>query len=363
MLIAAGGTGGHIFPALEIGRAFQRLSLQSVLPPVRVEFLGSGRPLEKQLLAAAGFARHEVPIVGLQNRGLSGLLEFMRLLPGAAWAVWRLLSAYRPHVVLGVGGYVSVLPVITARLRGIPAWIHEAELKPGLANYCLSFFAAKISSAFKEAKMPFAYKVVYTGHPVREELKEIRAKARRPERAQHVLVLGGSQGARTLDTALPALAPFLKEQGLEIWHQSRPENVAQVLKAYQASGILARVSAFIDDIVEAYDWADIIISRSGAGTVMEIGVVDKPAIFVPYPFAQGGHQKANALTLVNQGKALLVEEGEAFEARLKEALTKLIEPEFYKEMQLRFFPGRCTTAAATIAQGCYELARKRWTNT
>ena len=145
VLIAASGSGGHLFPALLIARAFRKLA-----PGARVEFVGCGRPLEEEIVVKGGFVRHVIPAVGLMRGGLSGLFRFLVNLPSGAWRVWSLLSRLRPQIVVGVGGYVTFLPVTLARLRGIPTWIHEPELKPGLANRILSHYASRISLGFNE---------------------------------------------------------------------------------------------------------------------------------------------------------------------------------------------------------------------
>ncbi len=356
VLIAASGTGGHLFPALHIARALVKEGEQSGSHnqgekfSLNVEFIGSGRPLEERLIDGNGFRRHVINIVGVKRRGLKGWLEFALLLPGAALKVWRLLGSYRPHVVIGVGGYVSVLPVVMARLRGIFTWIHECELKPGLANALLAWFANRISVSFEQAKVPCTWKVVYTGMPVREGLKEIREKGITVQRPSKLLVVGGSQGAKALDDAFWCLAPWLKEEGIEVWHQCRQENVDTVMSRYYSCGVACRVEGFIDNPVEAYDWAHIVLCRAGASSVMEVGVINKPAIFVPYPFAQGGHQKANAMTLVSQGKALLVEEGgDDFVPRLKDALSTLLNPANYQAMLATPHAERSTAAASLIA--------------
>jgi UDP-N-acetylglucosamine--N-acetylmuramyl-(pentapeptide) pyrophosphoryl-undecaprenol N-acetylglucosamine transferase len=354
VLIAAGGTGGHIFPALQIARAFKEWGAGGGDEAVRVEFIGSGRPLEQQVIESAGFIRHEIPIVGLKSRGFSGLFEFLVLLPGAFFKIWRLISEFKPDLILGVGGYVSVLPVSAAYLRAIPTWIHEAELKPGLANFWLSLIADKVSVAFDRAELPFWSKRIYTGHPLRDGLKEVRDGGRELGSPPCVLIVGGSQGAKALDQALIELRGYLRENGILICHQCRADDQADLEKAYREGEVKARVMPFIEEMPAAYDWCDIVISRAGAGAVMELGVVNKPAILVPYPFAQGGHQSANAKTLSDYGKALLVEEGPEFAKRLKDALEQLLDSRFHAAMRARPFDACSTEAAREIVRGCLE---------
>lgn len=353
VLIAASGTGGHLFPALHIARAFRELQ-----PDTIVEFIGSGRPLEEKLIDGNGYRRHVVATVGIKNRGLRGLLQFSLRLPKAFLGVWRLLSQFKPDVVVGVGGYTSFLPVTIGCMRGIPTWIHEAELKPGLANHVLAYYARKISVAFPQAVMPRRSRVVVTGHPVRKEVGEFMQQRHEPAEIRRVLITGGSQGAQGLDKGMLGLLDFVKARSLEIWHQTRKENVEQLSAAYSGKGIQAKVVPFIEDMVAAFRWADIIVSRSGASMTMELGVVNKPVIFVPFPYAQGDHQTANAKVMVDAGKALLVKEGDEFSARLKAALEMLLDKKNYVEIIDRPYAGRSIDAAKKIAEGCFALTER-----
>jgi len=348
ILIAAGGTGGHLFPALHIARA-----IQSAAPDAVVEFIGAGRPLEEQVIDRAGFRRRVISTAGVKRRGMRGWVEFAMTLPRAIAQLRCLFREFSPDAVVGVGGYVTVLPVGVAALRRIPTWIHEAELKPGLANRVLAPLVQRISIAFEDAAMPCRRKVLYTGHPVRAGLERVRRTAPRPVR--HLLVLGGSQGAQALDAALIAVAPELRNRGFVVRHQCRRENVVTVAAGYRAAGIEAEVVPFIDDMVGAYEWADLIIGRAGASAVMELEVVNIPAILVPYPFAQGDHQSANAAVLAARGKATIVKEGEGFPERLQAAIVALAEPARYHEMLVRSETGRSADAAARIAAGIIEL--------
>lgn len=349
VLVAASGTGGHLFPALHIATAFKQ-----TVPDCALEFIGSGRPLES-LIEEGGFRRHVVRVGGIKQKGIAGLIKYFAALPRNALETWRIISNLRPNVIVGVGGYVTFLPIVLGRFRGIPTWIHEAELKPGLANFFLSFISNRVSTAFASARMPTKHNVVYTGHPVRPELAALKKSF--PQRPEKILILGGSQGAESLDRAFIELKRFIAAHKLKVWHQCRPENVDLLKAAYAESDLPADVQPFVKDMCAAYEWADILVCRSGAGTIMEVNVVNIPAVFVPYPFAQGNHQLANANVLVKQGKALLVEEGEDFTARLKVALESLLKPEFYSAMWQKESAGRNIDAAEKIVRGCLELAR------
>lgn len=355
VLVAASGTGGHLIPALHIVRA-----IQSLRPGVVIEFVGAGRPLEEKLIVQNGFKRHIVSTTGVKRRGILGAIGFVARLPVGLFQSLKLLRRFRPDVVVGVGGYVSVLPVVVARLLRIPTWTHEAELHPGLANRVLGYFADRMSLSFAETKLRGRVKTQFTGHPVRPELRAVNRDARSSGAPNKLLILGGSQGARGLDEAIPQIAETLRERGVEVVHQSRPENLDLVLNSYRAAKVRASVVSFIDDMAGAYDWSDVIISRAGASSVAEIACVNRPAIFVPYPFQQGTHQTDNAKSLVERKKALIVEENAPeFGRRLRESLEKILDPSTYNEMKSAPCEPRGLEAAEVIAKGIIGLTEKR----
>jgi UDP-N-acetylglucosamine--N-acetylmuramyl-(pentapeptide) pyrophosphoryl-undecaprenol N-acetylglucosamine transferase len=362
VLVAASGSGGHLIPALHIMRAIKELS-----PDAVVECIGAGKPLEERIIVSAGFKRHIIKSVGIKRGGLLGAIKFLQLFPRSLLQTVSLLRRFKPDVVVGVGGYVSVLPVVIARLLRIPTWAHEAEVRPGLANTVLGYFADTISVSFAETKIRGGAKLVFTGHPVRPELSDIDTVSIREGAPRRLLVLGGSQGARGLDEGVPQLGEILLRRRVEVWHQCRPDSVDGVRDAYAARGIMAKVVPFIDQMDEAYRWSDVIISRAGASSVAEIGCVNRPAIFVPYPYQQGTHQSDNAAALARLGKALVVEEfteGD-FVGRLGVALEEILDPHRYREMKAAPLRGGCEfpegtaegeTAAQAIARGIVELA-------
>lgn len=354
VLIAASGSGGHLFPAVYIAQA-----LNAIESDIAIDFLGSGRPLEASIFAKAGsYPVHTVKIAGVKDLGIVGAVKFLINLPRALFQTWQLLSSLRPDCIVGVGGYVTVLPIILGKLRGVPAWIHEAELKPGLANYVLSFFADKISVAFTETRMPVTKGVVCTGHPVRSGLEVVAATTPRNSPPKNVLIIGGSQGASALDEALPALSELFRSHNVLIRHQCRKNNGDVVRKRYEEQGMHAEVTEFIDDMHEAYRWADIIVSRSGAGSVMEIGIVNKPSILVPFPFSQENHQVENAKLLSDRGKALICEEGPEFRARLQSVFEQVLDLSIYNRMLQAPNPNRNTDAAHRIAEGIWGLTKR-----
>jgi UDP-N-acetylglucosamine--N-acetylmuramyl-(pentapeptide) pyrophosphoryl-undecaprenol N-acetylglucosamine transferase len=351
VLIAASSTGGHLIPALHIANAIRERA-----PGARVEFIGAGKPLEESLIVNRGYVRHIIAASGVKRMGIKGLLTFCCTFPKALLQLHALFSRVRPDVVVGVGGYVSVLPVVLARLKGIPTWAHEAEKYPGLANRVLAYFNKNFSVAFEGTKLGKSLHVTVTGHPVRQELRAVDRFTTPEGPPKHLLILGGSQGARGLDTVVQEIAPILKERQIEVVHQSRPESLESVAATYKSARISAHVVSFIEDMPGAYQWADFIISRAGAGTVAEIGCVNRPTIFVPYPYQQGTHQTDNAKTLVAKEKALLVEETlPDFPRRLGEAIAEVTIPANYRRMKEAPFESGGLEAARKIAEGVLSL--------
>lgn len=354
VLVAASGTGGHLIPAVHIIDA-----LKAIQPEASVECIGVGRPLEEKILGGAGLTRHIITSFGIKRRGIVGLAKFLLSLPTCFFQCLRLYRRFRPDVVVGVGGYASVVPVVVARVMGIPTWTHEAELRPGLANSVLGFFASTISISFQDTKIRGFSRLEFTGHPVRPELGSVQRDVVRDDAPKRLLVLGGSQGAQGLDQVIGEIGSFLKERDVEVVHQCRPDNIDLVINSYRACGVKASVVSFIDDMAGAYDWADVIISRAGASSVAEIGCVNKPTIFVPYPFQQGTHQTENAKVLVTAGKAILIEETQPnFGGRLLAGLVDVFERDTYLRMKKAVFEPRGLGAAKTIALGILRLVKR-----
>jgi UDP-N-acetylglucosamine--N-acetylmuramyl-(pentapeptide) pyrophosphoryl-undecaprenol N-acetylglucosamine transferase len=353
ILVAASGTGGHLIPAMHIVSALKKEE-----PNCVVEFIGAGKPLEEKLIVDKGFTRHTIASAGVKRRHVLGIAQFLARLPKGVVQVFSLYRSFRPDVVIGVGGYVTVLPVVVARCMGIPTWIHEAERRPGLANRVLAFFADRMSTAFADTRVRGRASLVHTGHPVREELSSVDSVSIPSDAPKRLLILGGSQGARGLDEVVPHITQLLAKRKIEVVHQCRAEAMDQVAHSYRAAGVAAHVVSFIDDMAGAYRWSDVIISRAGASSVAEISWVNRPAIFVPYPFQQGTHQTDNAQVLVGLKKALLVEETQPeFVARIQQALGQLLNPSVFRVMKEAPGSGSSRDAASTIAQGIFALIK------
>lgn len=352
IFIAAGGSGGHVFPALFIAQALKRMS-----PECEIEFIGAGRPVEAKILDPSGFRRNTIRAAGVKSRGLRGLVDFAVTFPIAILQLVKLFRRFRPDAVIGVGGFVSVLPVLLGKLSGARTWIHEAEIHPGLANKVLAPIVDGISVAFAESTLGPKSKVTVSGQPVRESLARFSgAPVTSGVVPKKIFITGGSQGAKGIDLASAELAPFFAARGLSVRHQTRPENVDRLKAAYAAAGVSAEVVPFIEKMEDAYEWADIIVSRSGMGAVSEIALVNKPVIFVPLPIAGRKDPELNARVLTDRGKGVLVLEGEGFVPRFQDAITELCDPVKYFQIRSTQVDVGRVDAAERIARQVLGLA-------
>jgi UDP-N-acetylglucosamine--N-acetylmuramyl-(pentapeptide) pyrophosphoryl-undecaprenol N-acetylglucosamine transferase len=318
MIVAGGGTGGHLFPGLAVAEQMAGADAASVL------FVGSAFGIEARVIPTTRFAFRAIPIRGLRGRGWRGALQLAAQLPAAIVRAWRILGAFRPAVVLGVGGYASFPVVAAAWLRRVPTVLLEQNAHPGLANRALGRLAARVCTTFPEANAYFPpAAVVLTGNPV-------RGFATTDAPARHgfgVLVFGGSQGAHRLNDAMVEATAALREaiRDLRIVHQTGAADRVAVGERYAALGVDAVVREFITDMGAAYHGADLVVCRSGATTVAELTSLGKPAILVPYPFAADDHQRANAAVLASRGAAIMVLDRELSGARLAETIIALAQ--------------------------------------
>jgi UDP-N-acetylglucosamine--N-acetylmuramyl-(pentapeptide) pyrophosphoryl-undecaprenol N-acetylglucosamine transferase len=318
VLIAGGGTGGHLFPGIAIADAFSE-----AISEAEVMFIGSGRPLEISVLSQTGYRFDTITIEGLKGRSRWNQLLAAFKIPGAIWASMRKLWGFRPHLVVGVGGYSAGPVVAAAWLMRVPRVLHEQNLVPGITNRVLARLANRIYVSFDETRECLATrKARLTGNPVRRALLTGKAKRPASQNGLHLLVMGGSQGAHALNMALiEAMAELPEKAPLCVRHQTGTKDLVRVQSAYAHHGIEAEVRPFFDDMAACYDWADLVICRAGATTVAEITAVGLPAILVPYPFASDDHQRLNAQAVVAAGGGEMIIEkdldGEVLAERLK----------------------------------------------
>ncbi|MDJ0781689.1 MAG: undecaprenyldiphospho-muramoylpentapeptide beta-N-acetylglucosaminyltransferase [Desulfosarcinaceae bacterium] len=323
VVIAGGGTGGHLFPGIAIAETFCERR-----PGAEVMFIGSGRPLEISVLSQTGFRFDTIAIEGLKGRGRWHQLQAAFKIPGAVWSSLRKLWAFRPHLVVGVGGY-SAGPVVTAAwILRIPRVLHEQNLLPGVTNRILARLANRIYTSFADTERRWRTgRSRLTGNPVRRALIQEQDPLGKGEETLHLLVMGGSQGAHALNMALIDTMENLSQRAgarLRVRHQTGTKDLGMVQAAYARHGIAAEVRPFFDDMADCYRWADLAICRAGATTVAEVTAVGVPAIFVPFPFAADDHQRLNALAVVKAGGAEMLLEQDLDGARLAERLKRYL---------------------------------------
>jgi UDP-N-acetylglucosamine--N-acetylmuramyl-(pentapeptide) pyrophosphoryl-undecaprenol N-acetylglucosamine transferase len=319
VLILAGGTGGHVYPALAVA---ERLAARGE----RVDWLGTAAGLEARVVPGQGFPLHTVPVTGLRGKGVRAWLAAPLGLARAVAAARRVVLKVRPAVVLGMGGFVSGPGGVAAWIQGRPLVVHEQNAVPGLTNRLLSRLARVVLEAFP-GSFPPARRARHTGNPVRAPLAGLPPPAERlAGRAGplRLLVLGGSQGARVLNETVPAALAALPAPGLvTVWHQAGPAQIEGARAAYARAGVGGRVDPYIEDMAEAYAWADLALCRAGAMTLAELAAAGLGAVLVPFPFAVDDHQTHNARYLSERGAALLLPQSELTPARLAETLAGL----------------------------------------
>lgn len=309
-LIMAAGTGGHVFPALAVAHELQERGY-------RIHWLGTPAGMEQRLVPAHGFDLHAVNIRGLRGKGIAGLLMAPLRIAQATWQSLKVIRRTQASVVVGFGGYIAGPGGVAARLAGLPLVIHEQNALAGMTNRLLSRIAHVSLQAFPGA-LPNAQVV---GNPVRAGLQAKNDEDVDVSRPLRVLVVGGSLGAVALnDVVLACWQNMAPQQRPLLRHQTGQKDYERMAAAYAATDVTASVSAFIDDMTEAYQWADLVVCRSGALTVSELAAAGKASILVPFPFAVDDHQTVNAGYLVNAGAALLKQQRDITPAWLNEQI-------------------------------------------
>ncbi|MFZ0686066.1 MAG: undecaprenyldiphospho-muramoylpentapeptide beta-N-acetylglucosaminyltransferase [Terriglobales bacterium] len=316
IVIAGGGTGGHVIPALAIAQQLKKQFGAEVL------FIGTARGIETRLVPQAGFPLELIQIGALNKVSLMTRLKTLFDLPRAIAASSRLLSDFDPEVVIGVGGYASGPAMVAAIRRRLPTLAFEPNVVPGFANRMIARWVSAAAVHFEETCQYFPHCKV-TGVPVRQAFFSIAAKT---SGVPTLLVFGGSQGARAINQAMIESLPGLRAKipGIHVIHQTGQRDYDRVLAAYQQSGISGEVHKFIDDMPGTFARADLLVCRSGASTVGEITAAGKPAIFVPFPAAADDHQNVNARALERAGAAVVVEESNLGAAYLVDTIAALI---------------------------------------
>jgi UDP-N-acetylglucosamine--N-acetylmuramyl-(pentapeptide) pyrophosphoryl-undecaprenol N-acetylglucosamine transferase len=319
--IAGGGTGGHLFPGIAVAEEIRaRHAGHQIL------FISRGNEFERAALARAGFALATISVEGLKGRSRWDQLRALGRLPwGVAQSIGR-LHAFRPDLVIGLGSYSAGPVVMAAGLMRIPVALCEQNVRPGITNRVLARLAARIFTSFEQTEGGLdPAKVLWTGNPLRRQIVETAGRQKPPgiERARPftVLVLGGSQGAHRINTAMVAALDQLPQTaGFFFIHQTGSADERTVVEAYRRAGAASRVQSFFDDMAAQYASADLVICRAGATTVAEITALGKASVLIPYPYAADDHQTWNARRLVAAGAAEMIAEEQLSGAFLSERL-------------------------------------------
>jgi UDP-N-acetylglucosamine--N-acetylmuramyl-(pentapeptide) pyrophosphoryl-undecaprenol N-acetylglucosamine transferase len=311
VLIAGGGTGGHLYPGIAVAR-----EIVARFAGARIVFVGTAAGIESRVIPREGFALETIRSAGLKGKSLASLARGVALLPASAIDAWRVISRTRPSIVIGVGGYSSGPVVLLAALRSIPTMLMEQNAMPGVTNRLLARFVRAAAVTYDESARFFAGRAFLAGNPVRpeflggkhEEHGSLRESGER--RAAQVLVFGGSQGAHAINVAMVEAAPRLvaAAPSLAITHQTGERDLEMVRDGYRRAGVEARVEPFLYAIDREMKTADLVVCRAGATTLAELTAAGRPSILIPLPTATDDHQRKNAEALAVKGAARMIDQ-------------------------------------------------------
>jgi UDP-N-acetylglucosamine--N-acetylmuramyl-(pentapeptide) pyrophosphoryl-undecaprenol N-acetylglucosamine transferase len=355
LLVAGGGTGGHLFPGLALGE-----EVKTRHPRNDVLFVGSARGIEAREVPKAGYPLEIIDVGPLKRMGLLGFLRGIFRLPLAFWQSIQILKKFDPDVVVGVGGYASGPVVLAAWMLRIPTAVQEQNALPGFTNKILGRIANAIFIAFEEARRSFpAARTHLLGNPIRRVFLDNYLHTKAPGERLSIFVTGGSQGAHVLNLRVAEAMELLKDLPIELLHQTGTRDLDEISKRY-AGLPHAKAVAFIDDMARAYADADLMVCRAGATTIAELTVCKKPAILVPFPFAADDHQTVNAHSLVDAGAAILIAEKDLTAQRLADEIRALEQDRarLQKMSRASGVLGR-PEAAREIADVCVSLCSAR----
>ncbi len=363
VVIAGGGTGGHLFPGIAIAQEFlAKNSENSVL------FVGTGKPFEISILSETGFGHKRITAEGFKRRGIWNQIVSISKIPKGVIDSILILKRFKPHLVIGVGGYSAGPLAMGAWLLGIKIVLHEQNILPGITNRILSRFADRIYVSFTETKFGVTpQKIRFTGNPVRKEIvqcakaqKHTDNKDKKKQGQFTILILGGSQGAHSINVALLEALEHIKDKGKIFFvHQTGAQDETQVKQTYDEHGIANDTRAFFKDMARQYQKADLIICRAGATTVAEVTAIGKGVIFIPFPYAADNHQVLNAQSLEKAGAAEMILEKDLSGEVLSERINHYaLRPKALHQMASRSRDFGCVDATAMIVDDCYDLISK-----
>jgi UDP-N-acetylglucosamine--N-acetylmuramyl-(pentapeptide) pyrophosphoryl-undecaprenol N-acetylglucosamine transferase len=354
VVIAGGGTGGHLFPGIALAEEFIKRDRTT-----EIIFIGTKKGIESRLLKKIGYELRTIDIEGVKGRGMKALLKGIYQIPVSLWQSRRILKQFRPDLVFGVGGYASGPAVLAAHFMNLPAAVAEQNAIPGVTNKILGKFADRIFVTYAQTAMFFpSEKVVFSGNPVRASLSAAQGEKNKDKTEWCLLVFGGSQGAEAINKSVMDMLPQLQslKDKIKILHQTGLRQLEDVKKAYEASGIRAVVKDFIVDMAQAYAEADLIICRAGATSLAEITAAGKASVLIPFPWAANDHQLKNAQALEKEGAAKVIREKDLSGATLFEVVKNLLTDEKQlRAMERNALKMSKPDAAGTIVDDCLKL--------
>ncbi len=360
MIVAGGGTGGHLFPGIAVASA-----IIERVPDSRVLFIGTSRLLDQQALAGLGFELAALQCGGVKGLSFTERLRSLQMMPGSVVEAVRMLRRFKADLVFGVGGYVTGPVLLAAKLLGIPIAIHEQNSVPGMANRLAGKLADRVFISLPCTPPFTARKTVQTGNPLRKEILEMAGCAKLNGHLPTVLVLGGSQGAHRVNVLMMEAMEHLSVQGVQmrVIHQTGAADKEQVTNCYAQLGVEAEVSAFIRDMATVYARADLVVSRAGATTLAELAVMGLPALLIPYPYAADDHQVTNGEYYVKaNGCRMLRESGLTGEILGRTISEYLRNREELHTMAANMKTMALPDATSRIVDECIRLAARKGRN-
>ncbi len=361
LIVTGGGTGGHLFPGISLAQAMLR-----AYPDAEVLFIGTERKVDKKALSDVGFETTTIKSQGIKGKKFSTILKALFQQPLALWEAAKIIRKFKPDLVFGVGGYVTGPVILAARLLGVTTCIHEQNSIPGLANKLLGYIVDKIFVSLPGSEKYFPTdKTILSGNPVRDNIIKAsrEAKPKSSQEPSTLLILGGSQGARRLNSLMLEAAENCLA-GLSpppfIIHQTGGHDEDHVRRKYRELGLNARVQAFYTDMAEIYPQADLIISRAGATTLAELTVFHKPVIIIPFPYAADNHQEINGRYLVEAGAGLMFRQTDLTGEKLGLEIKRILaDKKLLAEMVENSGKIAKPEATETIVNACMKLLKSR----
>jgi len=323
IIIAGGGTGGHLFPGIAVAR-----KLQTMFQKPGVLFVVGHKHIESEILSRYGYKVASIDVEGMKGRGWRKGLKVLIKLPKSIFQSASIIREFSPSLVLGMGGYSAGPACLAAKFMGLKTAIHEQNSYPGLTNRLLSRIVDRVFISFEESREGFKNRSTFlTGNPVRDELFTSGGKDAEGRNTFTILVVGGSQGARAINRAFVESLIFLNKMGKypEVIHQTGKIDHEEVLEDYKDKNINGEVVPFIEDMVGAYNHADLVVSRAGATTIFELAASGKPSVLIPYPHAANNHQEINALSLVRTGGAEMIRQKDLTGEGMAHVLAKYMD--------------------------------------